>query len=88
LNLRPLDPQITAHRSRPASCEVKQHLQAGPGLLSVLSLLYSAAVLHGKKFTLLERELTVADGELTPKLKVRRRDVEQAYRDRLDAMYR
>ncbi len=41
-----------------------------------------------KKFTLLERELTVADGELTPNLKVRRRDVEQAYRDRLDAMYR
>ena len=54
----------------------------------MLSLLYSAAVLHGKKFPLLERELTVADGELTANLKVRRRDVEQAYRDRLGAMYR
>ncbi len=41
-----------------------------------------------KKFTLLERELTVADGELTPSLKVRRKIVEEAYRDRLDAMYR
>ena len=40
-----------------------------------------------KRFSLLERELTVADGELTPSLKVRRKIVERAYRDRLDAMY-
>ena len=40
-----------------------------------------------KKFTLLDRELTVADGELTPSFKVRRKVVEDAYRDRLDAMY-
>ena len=49
LNLRPLDPQITAHRSHSASCQVKRHLQAAPGLLSVLSLLYSAAVLRGRR---------------------------------------
>jgi long-chain acyl-CoA synthetase len=40
-----------------------------------------------KKFTLLERELTVVEGELTPSLKVRRKIVEDAYRDLLDAMY-
>ena len=40
-----------------------------------------------KKFVLLDRELTVADGELTPSLKVRRKIVEEAYRDRLDALY-
>jgi hypothetical protein len=46
---RPVDPQITAHRSHSASCQVKRHLQAAPGLLSVLSLLYSAAVLRGRR---------------------------------------
>ena len=44
LNLRPLDPQITANRSRSASCEVKWHVRAAPGLLRGLALLYFAAV--------------------------------------------
>ncbi|MHA6791942.1 AMP-dependent synthetase/ligase [Pseudonocardia bannensis] len=40
-----------------------------------------------KKFVLLERELTIEDGELTPSLKIRRKKVEDAHRDRLDALY-
>lgn len=41
-----------------------------------------------KAFALLDRELTVDEGHLTPTLKVRRRIVEEAFRDQIDAMYR
>ncbi|WP_103381481.1 AMP-dependent synthetase/ligase [Pseudonocardia dioxanivorans] len=40
-----------------------------------------------KKFTILDRELTVDDGELTPSMKIRRKDVERLHRDALDALY-
>jgi len=40
-----------------------------------------------KKFVILEHDLTVESGELTPSLKVKRRVVESNYRDRLDALY-
>jgi long-chain acyl-CoA synthetase len=40
-----------------------------------------------KKFILLEHDLTIESGELTPSLKVKRRVVETNYRDRLDALY-
>ena len=40
-----------------------------------------------KKIALLEHELTVEGGELTPTLKVRRRVVDDKYRDVIDAMY-
>lgn len=40
-----------------------------------------------KKFTLLQRDLTVEAGELTPSMKLRRKHVEQKYADHLDAMY-
>ncbi|RKS09808.1 long-chain acyl-CoA synthetase [Nocardiopsis sp. Huas11] len=40
-----------------------------------------------KKFTILPRELSVDEGEITPSLKMRRRAVEDRYRDLLDAMY-
>ncbi len=40
-----------------------------------------------KKITLLEHELTVEGGELTPTLKVRRRIIDEKYRDVIDAMY-
>jgi long-chain acyl-CoA synthetase len=41
-----------------------------------------------KKITLLENEMTVEDGELTPTLKVRRRIVDEKYRDLIDKMYK
>ncbi len=40
-----------------------------------------------KKFVLLERDLSVEAGEITPSMKVKRRVVEDHYRDRLDALY-
>ncbi len=40
-----------------------------------------------KRFTLLPREFTEADGEVTPSQKLRRRAIEQKYRTLLDGMY-
>jgi len=40
-----------------------------------------------KEFVVLERDLSIEAGELTPSLKVKRRVVEDHYRDRLDAFY-
>ncbi|MEO7192028.1 MAG: long-chain fatty acid--CoA ligase [Vicinamibacterales bacterium] len=41
-----------------------------------------------KKFALLSEELTMADGALTPTLKVKRRVVEDRYRDVIEMLYR
>jgi len=40
-----------------------------------------------KKFTILPRELTIEDGDLTPSLKVKRKAVEKKYGTLLDKMY-
>jgi len=40
-----------------------------------------------KKIALLEGELTVEGGELTPTLKVKRRVVDEKYRSIIDALY-
>ncbi|GLY00163.1 long-chain fatty acid--CoA ligase [Actinoplanes sp. NBRC 101535] len=40
-----------------------------------------------KKFTVLDHHLAIDQGELTPSLKLRRRVVEQRYREQLDSMY-
>jgi long-chain acyl-CoA synthetase len=41
-----------------------------------------------KNFALLESELTVESGDLTPTLKVKRQVVEEKYRERIDSLYR
>ncbi|MGH3647574.1 MAG: AMP-dependent synthetase/ligase [Micromonosporaceae bacterium] len=40
-----------------------------------------------KKFVILEQDLSVEGGEMTPSLKVKRKVVEDKYRDKLDALY-
>ncbi|HEX7025577.1 MAG TPA: long-chain fatty acid--CoA ligase [Gemmatimonadales bacterium] len=40
-----------------------------------------------KRFLILSREFSIEGGELTPKLSVRRRIVEEHYADRIDALY-
>ena len=40
-----------------------------------------------KKILLLTEDFSIEGGELTPTLKVKRRVVEQRYRDRIDALY-
>ena len=40
-----------------------------------------------KKFTILPRDLSIEEGEMTPSLKVKRKAVEKKYADVLDAMY-
>jgi long-chain acyl-CoA synthetase len=40
-----------------------------------------------KKFEILDRDLTVEDGDLTPSLKLKRRAVERRYADVLDSFY-
>jgi long-chain acyl-CoA synthetase len=41
-----------------------------------------------KKFALLERELSVERGELTPTLKIKRRVIDERYRDVIEKLYR
>ena len=41
-----------------------------------------------KKFVLIENEFTVENGEMTPTLKIKRRVIDEKYRDLIDAMYR
>lgn len=40
-----------------------------------------------KKFVILDHDLSIEGGEMTPSMKVRRKAVEQKYRDQLDALY-
>ena len=40
-----------------------------------------------KKFTILKRNLTIEDGELTPTLKVKRKIVNENFSDEIEAMY-
>ena len=41
-----------------------------------------------KRFTILPRELSEAEGEVTPSQKLKRKEIERRYRAELDAMYR
>jgi long-chain acyl-CoA synthetase len=40
-----------------------------------------------KRFTILERDLSIEEGDLTPSMKVRRKAVTEKHRSELDAMY-
>jgi len=40
-----------------------------------------------KKIALLEKELTIEEGEITPTLKVKRRVIDQKYKEIIDELY-
>jgi long-chain acyl-CoA synthetase len=40
-----------------------------------------------RRFTLLDRQFTIEDGELTPTQKMRRKAIEESYRNIIDGMY-
>jgi long-chain acyl-CoA synthetase len=40
-----------------------------------------------KKFTILDHDLTIEDGDLTPSMKLRRKAVSEKYKETLDALY-
>jgi long-chain acyl-CoA synthetase len=40
-----------------------------------------------KKFTILPRDLSIEDGELTPSMKIKRRIVEKSFGPQIDALY-
>ena len=46
-----------------------------------------ASVEQIKKFSILERELSIEDGELTPTLKIKRSVVNENYAELLDSLY-
>ena len=47
-----------------------------------------ARVEHIRKYTVLPRQLTMEDGELTPTLKVKKKNVFENWADEIEVMYR
>jgi long-chain acyl-CoA synthetase len=41
-----------------------------------------------KKFTILSKKLFVEDGEVTPTMKVKRKYINEAFKDQIEAMYK
>ena len=60
-----------------------EHLQRSIDALNARQASYSTI----KKWAILEQDFTVASGELTPTLKVKRKVVTERYRALLDAFY-
>jgi len=40
-----------------------------------------------RRFAILEKPLSIEDGEITPTMKIRRKVVEERYRDLIEGMY-
>ena len=60
-----------------------QHIQEGVDKVNA----QFARVEHIRKFSILPREFTVEDKELTPTLKIKRRIVHENWQDAIDSMY-
>ena len=90
-----LDPEALAQWARAQSLEATDYaaLAADPAVRDYVRSCVD--VLNGrldrwetiKEFRILDHDLTVDDGELTPSLKVRRKVIESRYRPLLDSMY-
>jgi len=89
-----LDPDETSALAQRTGAPADPGLQAhDPRVLELLQVDIDsvnarvARIEQIKHFTVLERDLTLADGDLTPTLKVRRAVIERRYADRFDALY-
>ena len=90
-----LDPEALAQWARAQSLDATDDaaLAADPGVRDYVRSCVD--VLNGrldrwetiKEFRILDHDLTVDDGELTPSLKVRRKVIESRYGTLLDSMY-
>ena len=90
-----LDPEALAQWGRAQGLSATDYaaLVADPAVHAYVDS--CVAVLNGglnrwetiKDFRILDHDLTVDDGELTPSMKVRRKDIESRYRPLLDSMY-
>jgi long-chain acyl-CoA synthetase len=74
------DPDVTRMTTHPG---VRAELQAAVDAANARF----ARIEQVKRFAVLERDLTLGDGELTPTLKVKRRIAYERYRDNLEALY-
>ena len=90
LDAEAIQPWAVSHNLGDASYEeiaasesTRQMIQRYVDLLNVDLAKYETV----KDFTLLPKDLTIEDGELTPSLKVKRKMVERRFMDVLDAMY-
>ena len=89
-----LDPDETSALAQRTGAPADPGLQAhDPRVLELLQVDIDsvnarvARIEQIKHFTVLERDLSLADGDLTPTLKVRRAVIERRYADRFDALY-
>jgi long-chain acyl-CoA synthetase len=89
-----LDPEEAPALAARLGCEPDLAKMADePGVRAELQAAVDAAnarfarIEQVKRFALLERDLTLADGELTPTLKVKRRVAYERHHDRFEALY-
>ncbi len=66
-----------------ADAKLRAHIQSGVDTVNEMF----ARVEHVRKFTVLPRNFSIEDGELTPTQKIKRRVIHDKYSDEIEAMY-